>query len=334
MKAVKFLGRSKLVVQDVPDPVPDEQSVIVKVRATGVCGSELHGFKDDASHLGTMLNGGHEVVGEIAWAPKGSAFKPGMRVGARVVQGCGQCNWCKQGDETACPDKRYYAADGHAELFKLGLQGVHVLPDDVDWPAAVLLSGDGLGVPVRCARRLGDTTGKKIVVLGLGPVGLSCVVVQAFRGAEVLGADVSPYRVKLAKELGAKETVNVASESIQQRVADWTKGLGADIVILCVARAESMALAFELVRRHGTVFQVAELQEANLKLGDWFLRKEAFLTGSWYYTSSDWPLMLQMHRAGLPYAKLVTHVLPLAKAQEAYDVFVAGETGKVVLRES
>lgn len=334
MKAVKFLGHGKLAVQTVPDPTPDDQSIIIKVRASGICGSELHGFQGDVAHMGAAINGGHEVAGEVAWAPKGSPFKPGMRVGARVVQGCGECNWCLQGDETACANKRYDAADGHAELFKLGLRGVHLLPDDVEWPAAVVLSGDGLGVPVRAARRLGDTAGKKVLVLGLGPVGLSNVVVQAFRGADVCGADISPYRVDLARQLGASLSVNLASEPLAPRVAEWTGGHGADVVILCVARPDSLAQAFELVRRHGTVFQVAELAEANLKLGDYFLRKEAYLTGSWYYTSSDWPLMLQLHRAGLPYAKLVTHVLPLDQAQEGYDRFIQGQTGKVILRES
>ncbi|MCE9591857.1 MAG: zinc-binding dehydrogenase [Planctomycetes bacterium] len=332
MKAVRLRGNSTCTVDEVPDPVPDEKSVIIRVEATGVCGSELHGFRAKPEELGKELNGGHEVAGEIVWAPKGSAYKPGMRVGARVVQGCGTCNWCKQGDETACENKSFYAADGHAELYKLGLHGIQPLPDNVDWPGGVILSGDGLGVPTRCARRLGDTAGKKVVVLGLGPVGLSCVLVQAFRGAHVWGADISPYRLDLAKQLGAEAAYQAEPKELEARVKEWTGGFGADIVILAVARAESIALAFELVRRHGMVYQVAEIHNAAFNFSRGFLYKEATMMGSWYYTSSDWPLMLKMHQEGLQYRKLVTHVMPMAQAQQAFNTFIAGESGKVVLR--
>jgi len=333
MKSVRFLGHGKCVVENIPDPTPDDRSVIVKVKASGLCGSELHGFRGDPSLLGSQRNGGHEVAGEVVWAPKGSAYAVGQRVGARVVQGCGACGWCKQGDETACENKTYYSQDGHAELFKLGLAGVHVLPDDVEWPAAVILSGDGLGVPTRCARRLGNTAGKKVVVLGLGPVGLACAMVQAFRGARVLGVDVSEYRMNLAREFGAERTVaGTGNKGVIDEVLQWTDGFGADVVILAVARQESLQLAFELVRRHGTVFQVAEFGEATMHFSNAFIRKEASMTGSWYYTSSDWPLMLQLHRDGLPYKKLVTHVMALDQAQEAFDTFIGGKSGKVILR--
>jgi propanol-preferring alcohol dehydrogenase len=254
-----------------------------------------------------------------------------MRVGARVVQGCGHCQWCAAGEETACPNKVFYADNGHSELFKLGLQGVHLIPEGVAWPAAAILTGDGLGVPARCARRLGDTSGKKVLVLGLGPVGLSCVLVQTFRGATVSGVDVSAYRLDLAEKLGAAHAFDAAKDALQDRVMDWTAGLGADIVILAVAREESLRQAFELVRRHGTVFQVAELGDAQLNFSKCFLRREATMMGSWYYTSEDWPFMLDLHRKGLRYEKLITHVVPLERAQEGFDAFVAGRSGKVVL---
>lgn len=325
-------GSGKVRVVPIPDPQPDEKSVIVRVHASAVCGSELHALKGAEGLRGPVFNAGHEVAGVIEWAPKDSKYKPGMRVGARVVQGCGQCRWCAAGDETACPDRVYYTENGHSELFKLGLGGIQMLPDDVGWPEAAILSGDGLGVPARAARRLGDTKGKKVLVVGLGPVGLSCALVQAFRGARVAGADVSAYRNKLVKEMGAEQSFDASQADLTQRVMDWTDGLGADIVILAVARQESLQLCFDLVRRHGTVFQVAELELAQLNFSKSFLRREATMMGSWYYTSEDWPFMLDLHRKGLPYKKLITHVLPLPRAQEGIDAFIRGESGKVILK--
>ncbi len=331
MRAAKFLGDGRVDMVEAPDPAPDDQSVIVRVRASALCGSELHVFREPRSADADYLNTGHEVAGEVVWAPPGSEFAVGTRVGACVVHGCGDCQWCRDGDDTACPNKRFSFGDGHSELFKLGLRGVRVLPDDADWRRGVLLSGDAIGVPARCARKLGDTAGKTVFVIGLGPVGLSSVLMQHWRGAKVGGVDISPYRIELAKKLGAEMVVHGGDDDVKAAVLEWTAGRGADIVILAVARNESLRTAFDVVRRYGTVYQLAELAEATINFGEAFIRHEAVMTGSWYYNNQDWPLMQQLHKDGLPYEKLITHEFTLDRTQEAFDTFVAGESGKVVL---
>ena len=331
MKILQFLGHNKVGFQDAPKPIADERAIVLKVKASAICGSELGPFRGEPPQREGWHNPGHEVVGVIEEAPPHSAYQPGMRVGARVVQGCGQCEFCKIGYETACRDRVLYAGNAHAQFFRLGINGVQPIPDGVDWPAATLLTGDGLGVSVRCARRLGDTRDAQVLVLGLGPVGLSCLLVQAHRGARVMGADLRAYRVNLARELGAAKAVNIEVQDLEREVMDWTGGKGADIVILAVGKNEALLRAIDLVRQQGRVFQVGELEEATLNPSAAFIRKEITMTGSWYYTSGDWSEMLALHRAGLPYPKLITHVYPFAQAQTAYDTFVSGNSGKVVL---
>jgi threonine dehydrogenase-like Zn-dependent dehydrogenase len=146
-----------------------------------------------------------------------------------------------------------------------------------------------------------------------------------------MGADLKPYRLDLARSLGAMRSVNIQTHDLKQAVADWTDGKGADIVILAVGSNEALLDAVELVKQQGTVFQVGELHEATFNPSAAFIRKEISMTGSWYYTSGDWPEMLNLHCAGLPYGKLITHVFPFERAQEAYDTFVSGQSGKVVL---
>jgi threonine dehydrogenase-like Zn-dependent dehydrogenase len=330
MKTVQYLGNSKVKIQDAARPTLDENSVIVKVQASAICGSELNAFR--GPYQEGFHNAGHEVVGIIDDAPPTSVWRPGMQVGARVVQGCGCCYWCEQGYETACLSKRLFTRNGHSEYFKLGMNGIQPIPEAVTWPAAAVLTGDGLGVPVRVARRLGSTEGRKVLVLGLGPIGLGCVLVQAHRGAEVMGADLSEYRVKLARELGAVESLNAQSADLQASVSDWTGGRGADVVILAAGNEQALITAMELVRRQGTVFQAAELEKATIHPSAAFIGKEITITGSWYYTSEDWKEMLALHDQGLPYDRLVTHVFDLDQAQEAYDLFAAAQTGKVILR--
>jgi propanol-preferring alcohol dehydrogenase len=146
-----------------------------------------------------------------------------------------------------------------------------------------------------------------------------------------MGADLVPYRLELAKTLGARHAVDVTEGELSRAVEDWTEGRGADRVIVAVGRPESLVEAVDLVRPHGTVFQVGEMEEVTLNPSHAFIRKEITMQGSWYYTSSDWDDMLELHERGLRYRKLVTHTYPVEKAQDAFDAFVGGETGKVVL---
>ena len=331
MKTVRFCGEGKVAVEEVPTPAAGDDAVLVRVKASAICGSEMHAFRGPPRDRPGRYNDGHEVAGVVVEAPRGCPYAIGTRVGACIVQGCGKCQACRRGRETACRDKRYYGWNGHSEYFVLGLNGVRVLPDGVDFPAAAILTGDGLGVPTRCARRLGDTKDQRIVVLGIGPIGLGCVLVQAFRGARVLGADLSDYRVRMALDLGAERAVNVDDEDLRQAVLDWTDGGGADAVILCVAKDEAVRAGIELLRHQGTFFLLAELPRADFVLNDTLIRKEITMMGSWYYAREDWEMMLALHEAHLPYEKLVTHVLPFEQAQEAYDTFTSGRSGKVVL---
>lgn len=331
MKAVVFCGDGKVRIDDVPMPPEQPETLLVQVKASAICGSELGTLRGPAPKKEGSYNPGHEVAGVVVEAPPGCDYPPGTRVGACVVVGCGQCEWCRQGYETACRNKRFYAGNGHAEYFRLGLGGVRPIPDGVDFPAAAVLTGDGLGVPTRCARRLGDVAARRIVVLGLGPIGLGCALVLAFRGAEVLGADLSDYRVDLARKLGAARAVNVARDDLKQAAADFTAGRGADVVVLAVADEEVFRTGIDLLGQQGTFFLLAELARADFVLNDALLRKEISLLGSWYYAGADWAEMLALHEAHLPYEKLVTHVFAHEQAQAAYDTFVSRDSGKVVL---
>ena len=331
MRILRFLGDGRVDASEAPRPVCDEHTVVVRVKASAICGSELGSFRGEPPQAEGFFNAGHEVVGVVEEAPGGCGFEPGMRVGARVVQGCGTCAFCRQGYETACKSRTLYARNGHAEYFGLGIHGIQPIPDGVDWPQAALLTGDGLGVPVRCARRLGDTSGKRVLVLGLGPVGLGCVLVQVFGGAEVMGADLIPFRLTLAGELGASQAVDIRNQDLKAAVDAWTGGEGADVVIIAVGKNEALLQAVAAVKQQGTIFLVGELPEATFNPAAAFIRKEATMTGSWYYTSVDWEAMLDLHHRGLPYGKLITHVFPFEQAQRAYDTFVSGDSAKVVL---
>ena len=330
MKILHFRGHGNVDIDETAKPTSDENSVVIKVQASALCGSELTRFKGEPFQAEGFFNTGHEVVGIIEEVPENSPYQPGTRVGARVVQGCGKCEFCAQKNEIGCPNKQPgYSRNAHAEYYRLGIQGIHPVPDNAEWPEAAILTGDGLGVPVRASRRLGDTKGQKVVVIGLGPVGLSNVLVQSFKGADVIAADLVPYRINHAKTLGAIDAFHV--QDLKPAVMDWTEGSGADIVIIAVGHNDALNQAIDLVRYRGTIFQVGEIAQATINPSAVFIRKEVTWTGSWYYTSADWEDMLGLYQAGLPIDKLITHTYPFEQAQQAYNTFISGESGKVIL---
>src|SRR5262245_23888287 len=207
MRAVRFLGREQIALIDTREPEPPEGGVVVRLRASGLCGSELHSYRGDRA-MEDPPNGGHEVAGEVVDASRSRRWRVGDRAGIHAVWGCGRCDWCAQGIYTFCGDNTV-GVGAHAELFAAPDHVLVPLPDDVDYPAGVLLSGDALGVPYHTSRRLKTRGGDTVAVVGCGPVGLGSVLLQSFLGARVVGLDLAPERLEWARKLGADAAVDV-----------------------------------------------------------------------------------------------------------------------------
>ncbi len=326
MRLLRTLGRQRVEVVDVDRPEPtDEAPVIVAVRGSGICGSEMGLYRSDDPSDG---NGGHEVAGLVVEAPDESLI--GKRVGVTAVVGCGACEYCARGQDTYCSHWRGWS-NAHAEFIARPIRSIRVFPGDVtcDWAAAVLLSGDGLGVPFRVARRLGETTDKIVLVIGLGPIGLGNVLVQVHEGARVLGLDPLPARRKLATELGA-ECRDPTADDLDDWLADRC-ARGPQVVIECVGKNATLQQALAWTAPGGTVMAVGENAAAAFDLGSTLIRKDLTVQGSWYYQPADFAPMIDLYRAGLPVEKLVTHRFPFEEAPKAFEAFASGQTGKVVL---
>ena len=328
MRSVQLLGEGKVAVRDIPDPQPQRGEVLVQVRASGLCGSELKGLKAPGER---ESNSGHEVAGVVVEANGVRHLKPGDRVGVHAVRGCGQCEWCAAGQYTYCDHKLPAGAGTHAELLTAPEHVCLKLPDDVPFDVGVLLSGDGLGVPYHANTRLETRGGQVVCVIGLGPIGLGNVLVQAFVGAEVIACDVNPHRVGLAKALGAAHGVDAAETDLFERVQDITHGALADSCIEAVGHPDTLMLALRCVGKRGMVMACGEQGEAPLNVSRDLIRRDIALAGSWFYHISEFGAMLRWYRRGLRVADLITHHFELERAQEAFDAFVAGETGKVML---
>jgi len=328
MRGLRNMGKGKVaLVDDLPDPRPGRGEVLVRVRATAICGSERGSINAPEPSPG---NSGHETMGVIE-EPNGSRkFRKGDRVGVSTLQGCGKCVWCAQGKPDFC-DKVRIVGSSHCEFVVSDERWLMPLPDDISDGEGVLIAGDGLGVPWGAAVRSGVKAGDVTCVLGCGPVGLGSIIVHRWLGARVIAVDVSPERLRLARKMGAWKTIDASQDkdlaAEMRRLAD---GLGPNVCIEACGKQPTLDAAIAGTRPEGTVVQCGHGPQS-LDPQKLIFRRNLRVMGNWICHFSDWPDMVRAIRAGLPAADLITAYYPLEKAQEAYDRFMAGLEGKVIL---
>ena len=317
MKTLTLHGTGRVSLIDAADPEVRPGDALIRIEASGLCGSER-----SALDMGMPQgNAGHEACGVIEHVPAGAEFAVGERVGISAVSGCGVCDDCRAGRETRCSRGPVITPSMHAELVAAPLSTLRRLPAGTEPATGVLLSGDGLGVPVRAARRVPTGAGQRVLVVGLGPVGLAHVMVRAHGGALVEAIEPSPRRRAMAAEFGAARVY-----SPDERIDD-----GFDLVIEATGLQPCLDRAFELAKPGATVLQSGECGTVSLRASEWVVHKEVTYIGSWYYNSEDYPAMLALHSDGLALDRLVSDRFPANEAQEAFGRFFAGDSGKVVL---
>lgn len=328
MKLLEMTGgaSSRIINAAPPEPAPGE--VIIETARSAICGSEMKTYRGKGLAGG---NTGHEAVGTVIKVGASVAdLEIGQRVGVSAVLGCGDCPECERGRYTWCKSARSRSAM-HAEQFAIHARCCSPLPDDLPWDEATLLTGDGMGVPWHTAKKIDRADINTIVIMGLGPIGLGNVLMQSHLGRRVIGVDIIDYRVHFAMRLGADVAIK-ADETLIDRIMDLTDGDGADVVIDCAGQRASVADSFASVRRGGIVVFNGESMEELLSPSRDFNRREIWAVGCWYYFMSEVPEMFQLWRKGLDVARMITHRFALEDAPEAFTLFNAGRTGKVLLR--
>ena len=294
MKLLEMTGNATARVIDAAPPQPESDEVIIETARSAICGSEMKTYRGNGMAGG---NTGHEAVGTVVELGRGvSNLKRGQRVGVSAVVGCGECAECAAGRYTWCKFARSRSRM-HAERFAIHARCCSPLPDDLPWDEATLLTGDGMGVPWHTAKKIDRPDIETIVVMGLGPIGLGNVLMQAHLGRRVIGVDIVDYRVHFAARLGAEVTIK-ADETLIERIMDLTDGEGADVVIDCAGKRASVANSFASVRRGGIVVFNGESMEELLAPSRDFNRREIWAVGCWYYFMGEVTEMFDLWRRG------------------------------------
>lgn len=318
VRALQYVGAGKVEIVETPLPEPSEGEVLLRVLASALCGSEKRPLQDGIS--GVLGNLGHEAVGVIEH-PMGSDHEIGARVGVSALAGCSACPACGAGREMLCHKGVRIQTGLHAEYAAVAASSLRDLPTDLPLGVAPLVTGDALGVPVRALNRVASLSGDRVLVIGLGPVGLSHVLVRAHAGAEVIAVEPSQYRRDLALRLGAAIAMDPEDDIPP-----------APLVIECTGVPAVIAAAFERCEPRGTVLQSGECASVTIHPSRDVIHREIAYLGTWFYGREDYPAMLRLVEEGLDVGALVTHRVLATEAQGAIDDFLAGQAGKVVLR--
>jgi threonine dehydrogenase-like Zn-dependent dehydrogenase len=327
MEAVHILGNKRLEIGEFPRPTPREDQVLVRVMASGICGGEMHGFRGPEPQ---GMNGGHEVAGVIADPNRHPQWEEGDRVGVFVLQGCGKCRWCRQGKDTFCAEVGG-GSPTHAEYCTARANALAKLPEDVSFPQAVMLCGDGLGVPYGSSIRAGVERGDVTCVFGCGPVGLGMVLVQSYLGAWPIAVEPVEHRRMLALKMGAWQTLDPNAETdMVARLKEMTDGIGPSACFEASGRQDTLDWAIDATMPEGVIVQVGHGKQS-LDPQRLIVKRNLTIMGNWVAHPGWYPDMLGMVRCGLDLSRLITLETSYENAQDAFSRLEQGLEGKVML---
>jgi threonine dehydrogenase-like Zn-dependent dehydrogenase len=348
MKGVVFLGERRTELREFPDPEPGPGEVVLEIKASGMCGSDLKFYRASAGAAAALGLGGkggpviagHEPCGVVA------AIGPGVpanraRIGQRVMQhhyrGCGVCPHCSTGWMQLCVEgvAEVYGVTGngaHANYMRCPARTLVPLPDELSFDAGAAISC-GTGTAWGALQRLGLQGDHTIAVFGQGPVGLSATLLAAEMGARVIALDTGPERLARAKEFGAWALLNpLETNDVIGAIRDLTHGRGAHAALDASSAPEARRQAVQCVRTWGKACFVGEGGEVTLDVSNDMLRRQVTLIGSWTFSSvGQEECARYVADRGIALDRLFTHRWTLAEAEEAYRLFDRQTSGKGVI---
>jgi L-iditol 2-dehydrogenase len=338
MKAAVCEARETIVIKQVPRPTPGAGEVLVRVKATGLCGSDVDGYTGHHPMIKWPIILGHECSGVIAeLGPGVTGWAVGDEVAVEPFFTCKRCPACQSGRYNLCADLRitgHQVAGSLAEYVIAEACFVHRKPPNVPFEEAAIaepVSGS-LHAVERCNLRVGDL----VVIIGCGTIGSLAMQHALNKGAEVVVADIQDFKLEVAKSLGATHVINPVTTDLKARMMELTDGIGADCVIEAVGHPDTLASTVGMVKRGGTVMLIGwsgnETDPYNLTS---VTLDELTVLGTLGFCR-DFPVALRlMSRGKVKVAPIISHRLPLERVEEGIRMLRdrVGRTWKIVITD-
>ena len=342
MKAAYLPGNSTVVLKEVDVPVPGHGEVLIKMKSSTICGSDIRAIYRE--HLGKGPEGyqnkicGHEPSGRIIKCGPGMRrFKEGDRVVVYHISGCGLCNDCRRGYMISCtsPLRAAYGWQrdgGMADYLLAEEKDLVLLPESLSYSDGAQIAC-GFGTVYEGLEKIGICGNDAVLVVGLGPVGLAAAMLAKAMGAsKVIGVDTVQERMDLAIEKGLCDQVFVSDASALKKIQDATGGYGVERSVDCSGNTHGRQLAIRAARKWGKIVFIGEGGTCEFNPSPDIIHDQKTIYGSW--VTNIWrmeELVERIDRWGIHPADLITHRFPLEKASEGFALMAEGKCGKVAI---
>lgn len=341
MKSIQLVARRVMEERDVPlPPDPGPGQVLVRPKAVGICGSDLHWYLDGhigSNHARFPLILGHEPAGEIVAVGAGAGhLKPGMRVMVEPNMGCGECEFCLAGQANICPRSTFLGSSPTPGLFReYGLvpsSNLVPLPDSLDFATATLM--EPLAIILHTMDVAGIRLGETVLVPGAGPIGLLSMALAKMAGASlVIAVDRVPHRLELALKMGADAAVDNTRESVREAVMDRTGGRGVDLVLDAAGRTETVNAGLASLRNGGRLVLIGLPDEPELNIDLHTAMSRELTIRTIRRSARKEHAALELLTSGRVPLALLTHFVPLSGTPQAFEILCnyTDGVGKVII---
>jgi len=343
MRAAFLPGNSSVELRTVPVPRPGHGEVLLRVKASTICGSDIRCIYHE--HLGKGPEGyqgviaGHEPSGQIVETGPGCRrFGVGDRVVVYHISGCGVCNDCRRGYMISCTNEKYRRAygwqrdGGMADYMIAEEKDLIALPQELTYADGAQVAC-GFGTVYEAIEKIAVNGNHAVLITGLGPVGLAASSLCRKLGAQlIIGTDVMVERLQIAQSLNLCDIVLQAGPDNLTQVRDLTGGRGVERVIECSANAAARATAIRATRKWGKIAFVGEGGAVEFNPSPDIIHDQKTIYGSW--VTSTWlmeELVERLVRWNLHPADIITHRFGLEDAADAYALMASGRCGKVAI---
>lgn len=331
MKAARIFGKKDIRYIDIPVPEIKPDEVLIKVKAVGLCGSDVELYEGTHPYIKRGLTTlpitpGHEwsgIIAEVGANVKG--YKPGDRVVGDVSLGCGDCSYCKKGRYNLCPDRivvgSYKNKDGgFADYLSLPARNLFKIPENISFKEAALI--EPAATCVYGIMRIGIDFGSSVLVIGDGPIGQFALQAAYASGAgELIMSGSYDSKIEIASKFGATKTINRHKEDVIEAVMEFTSGQGVDIVIESCGKAKGLEQAIEVVKPGGKLCLFSFYTQEKIEICvNTIVMKNLNIYGSLASPNAYQPTINMLKLGKMNTKEIITHTVPLEKAEEAYNI--------------